>query len=70
MDYLSGDLDSSRRAAFELHLVACDGCEAYLDSYARTIALGRGAFADPGGVPVAVPEDLVIAVLAARRAGR
>jgi len=38
-DYVEGDLDARHRAAFEGHLTACEGCEAYLEQMRTTIAL-------------------------------
>jgi anti-sigma factor RsiW len=67
-DYLSGELDGIQRATFEDHLAACPECAAYLKSYALTVELGKRAFGEPDReVPDDVPEDLVAAVLTARR---
>jgi anti-sigma factor RsiW len=67
-EYLSGDLPSAQRAAFETHLEICPACVTYLQSYRDTVALGKRVFGHPDD-PVAddVPEDLVQAILAARR---
>jgi anti-sigma factor RsiW len=66
--YLEGGTPEPERKIFESHVRMCPPCLAYLDSYKETIALGRSACADPeGSVPEDVPEDLVRAVLAARR---
>ena len=71
MDYMSGELPATQRDEFDEHLAACVACVAYMKSYSDTIKLGKAAFADPdAGVPDDVPEDLVKAVLAARRAKR
>lgn len=68
MDYLDGELASSRRQAFEEHLVVCRNCVNYLEQYKQTVQAGKGAFplADLP-VPDEVPLDLVRAVMAARR---
>ena len=67
MDYLSGELSSESRAAFEHHLSVCINCQRYLDSYRETIALGKQAFDDEDTLlPAEVPEELVKAILAAR----
>jgi len=51
----------------ERHLAVCASCRAYLDSYEKTIALGRAACLDlEGPVPEDVPEDLVQALLTLR----
>ena len=69
MDYMSGDLPQSQKEEFDGHLAACVACVAYMKSYAETIELGKAAFKDPdAGVPDDVPEDLVKAILASRRA--
>jgi anti-sigma factor RsiW len=71
MDYLSGELDLTQRDAFDRHLADCVACVAYMRTYGETIVLGKAAFRDPEApVPADVPEDLVKAVLAARRSGR
>ena len=68
-DYLSGELPPETRAQFECHLDVCPNCVAYLSNYRDTMALGRRAFADEdAGLPDDVPDDLVQAILASRRA--
>jgi anti-sigma factor RsiW len=68
MAYDDGELAPPERAVFEAHLAECPDCVAYLDSYRRTVALGKRAFADEAAsARGAVPEELVAAVLAARR---
>jgi hypothetical protein len=54
----------------EQHLAGCASCRAYLDSYEKTIALGRAACLDlDGPVPEDVPEDLIQALLTLRPPG-
>jgi anti-sigma factor RsiW len=66
--YLEGEVELDRRQACEMHLSVCESCTAYLDSYRKTIELGKAAFADPDApVPDDVPEDLVKALLQLRR---
>jgi anti-sigma factor RsiW len=68
MDYRSGDLSSERRAHFEHHLSLCTNCRKYLTSYEETVKLGKRAFDDgDAALPLDVPEELVKAILAARR---
>ena len=68
MAYEDGELSPAERARFDDHLGACPDCVAYLESYRDTVALGRKAFADEDAdARAAVPEDLVRAVLAARK---
>jgi len=68
MDYHSGELPAEERAYFEAHLAECPDCVAYLQTYEMTIMLGKAACSHPDDpVPAAAPEDLVRAILAARR---
>jgi len=68
MDYLSGGLPPAQRDEFDEHLAQCVACVAYMNSYAETVELGKAAFSDPDAeVPPEVPEDLVKAILEARR---
>ena len=67
-DYLAGDLRPETHAAFERHLSLCVNCVRYLDQYRQTIVLGRRAFEDATApIPEEVPDDLVRAIIAARR---
>jgi len=68
-DYLTGELPEAARAAFDRHLALCPNCRRYLAGYEETIRLGRAAFADDdAAVPAQVPEELVQAILTARKA--
>ena len=68
MDYLSGEMPSESRALFEYHLSLCVNCRKYLTSYEESVKLGRRAFDDDNAaLPEDVPEQLVNAILAARR---
>lgn len=68
VDYLDGTLPPPQRRIFTLHLLLCRECRSYLERYRRAIALGRAVFQEPTApVPDDVPEDLVRAILAARR---
>jgi anti-sigma factor RsiW len=67
--YLAGEVPAGERARFEEHLAACPGCVVYLRTYEDTVRLGKAACGDPDApVPSDVPEELVRAVLAARKA--
>ena len=69
MAYLDGELPPEQSKEFDDHLAKCTDCKAYLDSYRKTVEVGKRAFA-PGEdreVPEEVPENLVKAILAARR---
>ena len=68
MDYLSGEIPQESRAQFEQHLRVCVNCRKYLTSYEETVKLGKRAFDDDdAALPADVPEQLVEAILAARR---
>jgi anti-sigma factor RsiW len=68
MDYLDGQLSEPERMCFEEHLEECPDCVAYLATYQEAIRLGREAFtAGDDALPPDAPEDLVRAVLLARR---
>lgn len=65
--YLDGELDSRKKAIFELHLKICRECRNYLEAYRRAIKLGKAVFESPyAPLPRNVPEDLVQAILRAR----
>jgi anti-sigma factor RsiW len=69
-EYVAGELGVAERAEFEAHLAECPACVAYLDSYQKTIQLGKTAYDHPEDqVPDEVPEQLVRAILAARTQG-
>lgn len=68
LDYVSGELPEENRAHFELHLTRCRNCREYLVQYEGCVKAGRiacGATSDE--LPADVPEDLVKAVMAARK---
>ena len=58
----------AQRWLFAEHLEICENCRRYLSGYTETITLGRHAFDDDSApLPREVPDDLIRAVLAARR---
>ena len=63
-EYVDGTLDAARRAEFDRHLKLCRDCGNYLASYRTTVDLCKDALDEP--VPADVPDDLVLAILAAR----
>jgi anti-sigma factor RsiW len=66
--YLSDELSAEQRASFDDHLSRCVNCRHYLSQYRETIAAGRAAFDDLNAdVPTDIPEELVRAVLNARK---
>lgn len=66
MAYLDGDLAEETRSLFDEHMRECPSCVSYLETYSETIRLGRLA-CDDDAAPLDAPEDLVAAILAARR---
>ena len=67
-DYLAGEIPEDVRRTFVEHLEICENCRRYLSAYKETVAVGRRAFDDDSApLPGEVPEDLIRAVLAARR---
>ncbi len=67
-EYLAGELPPEQHRVFTEHLDGCPACVAYLKSYEETVRLGKAAFSQPDE-PVSddIPEELVQAILAARR---
>lgn len=66
--YIEGDVSGPSLVEFERHLEICDACVAYLRSYRQTIRFARQVFRTPDApVPEEVPEELVQAILAAKR---
>jgi anti-sigma factor RsiW len=65
MDYFDGQLDADTRARFDRHLTLCPDCVTYLQQYRDTVQAGQAAFDDE--LPAAVPDDLVKAILEARK---
>ncbi|MGD9693786.1 MAG: anti-sigma factor [Phycisphaerales bacterium] len=66
--YLEGGLDAPTRRAFDKHLSVCPACVNYLRSYETTVRMAR-TIASEQHAPKAVapPEDLVQAILHARK---
>jgi anti-sigma factor RsiW len=64
--YLDGELSADEAAEFDRHLAVCPSCVAYIATYKATVALARGT-SNGEELPEAVPEELVRAILAARR---
>ncbi|MDQ7007220.1 MAG: zf-HC2 domain-containing protein [Acidobacteriota bacterium] len=67
-DYLAGSLPDAQVAVFERHMALCSDCVNYLDTYRRTVEIGQRLFARAEQeVPETIPDDLVAAIIAARR---
>jgi anti-sigma factor RsiW len=70
MDYLDGDLVVGERTRFDQHLAQCPDCVTYLRNYEQTIRLGKTVCKeDHDALGDEVPEELVQAILSARRRG-
>jgi len=68
LSYLDDELPKQQRALFELHMRLCRECREYLAAYQRTIEIGREAFKSADEtLPEDVPEDLIKAILEARK---
>jgi anti-sigma factor RsiW len=67
MEYLDGALGESERRVFEGHVERCPACVNYLETYRETIRLGSSVCSSDQDVPPDVPEELVQAILSARR---
>ena len=65
-DYLEGELAHDVRAVFERHLSLCPNCEIYLAQFRATVLAGQRAFDDDASE--VVPDELIRAILAARKA--
>jgi anti-sigma factor RsiW len=65
MAYVDGELQGDQRRRFDEHLATCPECVRYLREYRATVHAGQSAYADE--LPADVPEDLVKAILDARK---
>jgi len=68
-DYMEGELADVQRAEFDRHLAVCPSCLNYLETFKATIVLGKASLcaADDDPPPPEVPEQLIQAILAARK---
>jgi anti-sigma factor RsiW len=70
IDYVDGSLAVGERATFDGHLAECPDCVTYLRNYEATIRLGKALCKEEhDAVGDEVPEELVQAILAAKRRG-
>lgn len=65
MAYLNDELPVATRDAFRLHIVDCPPCVNFLDTYAETIKLEKGAYDSIEYDDI--PPQLVQAILAAQQ---
>ena len=66
-DYLEGSLPWRQRLAFNVHLLLCRHCRRYLASYLETMRLTRASENELTSEMQPVPDELLQAILAARR---
>jgi anti-sigma factor RsiW len=69
-DYVANALSEPERERFDGHLSRCPACVRYLRGYQGTLRAVALAFAPNAAPPTDVPEQLVSAILAARRTER
>lgn len=68
LGYLDGNLPARQAKIFEWHLRLCRECREYLEAYERTIEIGKAVLGPANdSVPEDIPEDLIRAVLDARK---
>lgn len=69
MDYVEEQLSTAERRRFDEHLEACPECVDYVDSYRTMTGFGDLICAPENDeTPPEMPEELVTAILEARRA--
>ena len=68
VEYLSGNLPPEQYKIFTEHLETCPDCVVYVKGYEEAIGVGKAALSE-SDEPVSddIPEELVQAILAARR---
>jgi anti-sigma factor RsiW len=66
--YVSGELPLETHEVFARHLAKCRNCDVYLQQYRETIFAGKKACACEDDAAPAIPDELVRAILAARKA--
>lgn len=68
LSYLDGELPARQRSMFEWHIRLCRECRDYLVAYQRALEVGMAVMPSPDeSLPDDVPEDLIKAILEARR---
>ena len=65
--YVDHELDAETRSSFDLHLLVCPSCRAYLATYRETIELARGAAEREEQLAHDAPPELIEAVKKVRR---
>ncbi len=70
MAYRDDELSPEVRLAFDSHLAECPACRQYLQSYDEAVALAKQAGHQDAPAPGEVPEELLRAILQARKTRR
>ena len=65
--YLDDELTPKQRFVFEMHLKVCRDCRDYLTAYRASMVLAEQCLSDGASPPEDIPEDLIKAVVDARR---
>ena len=68
LQYVSGELPPETLEVFSRHLAKCRNCEIYMEQYRLTITAGKQACASEDATALPIPDELVRAILAARKA--
>ncbi len=68
LDYLDNELPDRQRSQFELHIRLCRECRQYLQAYKHSMNVSHAVLAPTNtDIPNDVPEDLIKAILKARK---
>ena len=68
IQYLEDELPRKQKRVFEWHLRICRECREYLAAYERSIEISKATLGTASeAVPDEVPEDLIKAILDARK---
>jgi anti-sigma factor RsiW len=66
MAYVNNELSVDERQAMDAHLQVCPACVSFLKTYRQTLEFEATAFNQPE-IEEAIPEDLIQAILSARK---
>lgn len=68
IDYIEGHLPEEQRQAFEQHLHLCPPCVTYVESYRKCVSVSKICVQPHDDeIPGDVPDELVLAILKARK---
>lgn len=65
--YLDGELPWATRVLFRMHIAFCTECKAYIRKYKVARELGQRVMRGDGDDHEDIPEDLIAAIVKARR---